>query len=465
MYQIIASSTLQLILSGDTTVNLNGNVLNLACHDDPDFRFAAPDRLEPLFAHPGLKTIQHLEMAEGASRSLGFVLSNLEPDTLQTLTIRTTEAYTSAVNSGTFAALIAHPAARSLRLIRVEYSWIHGVADLVRAPLQNLETLALIGGIDKESLEALAGPAPALRSLNHLTLSPDGLTEALAKRIAASPDLAAVKTLTLPFVQGTGFDWTPNYQADHIIEQLPAALQALQALPGLEEMRLTTPYDDFLEVSEKIGFALFNQLRGGMRIEISDELFKEVTEAVRTWRDGRLEFLWAVPGINDQLPTPAWWWIEGLYRNGLAEAMRFDAPAPSTVDAEAFGALIQTLQRQGFIWLGDENEEESLSLYSLEEQYGVEGLCTVLSERMEEEVRYAHGTPWTPSRISEAEMGQIWTIGALNEHLWPKTTLNQASFSALVETIGIDRIAALYQHIFQTPLVIESVQGAWRIRG
>lgn len=448
MGQVISQDTLRQILDGDTSLPLGGDTLHLARYGGtPDLRFAGPEALAPLLAHPGLQTIRHLTLAEGAPDAIGYVLSRLAPGTLESLSICTTEAYTSALGRDTLGTIAHHPAARALKTLRVEYTWIVGVAELVSGPLRGLEALSLVGGVDAESLQALRGPAPALRSLKHLTLSPADLTVALARELAASPDLARLQTLSLPFVQGAGFDWSPSYTTPERVEQIPRAVRALQALPSLEAVRLTAPHDDFLEVSRQLVFGLLDQLAGGMTVEISDRLLGRWRDALCSWRGARLETLFYDLGVTCEQP-PAWW-LEGVYRRGLASAMGISAPSPAADLDEAAA----TLRRQGFTTERD----------GLEERWGEDTLPALLSERLGEPVGLECGVLWLLSRATRQEVLWLDEIIALNEHLEPAGGLDQEAFSELVAEIGADRIAELYRAIFDEPLLVERVADIWRI--
>ncbi len=456
MNRIISQAVLRRIIEGDTTAPLDGDALNLARYGgDPDLRFAEPKDLEPLFTHPGLRAVRHLEMAEGAADTLEYVLSQLAPGTLESLSIHTTEAYTTAISSDTLGIIANHAATQALKVLRAEYSWISGVAGFVGGALRGLETLSLLGGIDADSLRALSGSAPVLRTVKHLTLSPSELTASLTQRMVTSPDLAQVQTLTLPFVQGSGFDWTPSYDDDGRIVQIPAAIHTLQALPALKRLRLTAPYEDCLEVSPQLVFGLLDQLSGGMLIEIAGELLGRWEEVIRTWRGDALDNLFYDLGVRCEQP-PAWW-LEGLFRRGLAAAMCVDASSPVEAESAQLDAIAATLRRQGVTTDADTPPHE------LQERWGDENLAAILSERMGETVCLDYGTLWTPPRVTEQDVLHLDDILSINEQLWPDGALDQATFGVMVESLGVERIAALYQSIFSEPLIIERVDGEWRV--
>jgi len=343
---------------------------------EPAFLEAGVRALEPLIAHPALHGVRHLSMSEAAAAedTLAVVLSWLAPGCLETVYLRPIEAYSSATDGDTFPALAASPAAVNLRAITLEYTYISGLAALAASPLRSLEALHLTGAIQERDFLALAGPAPAFRSLTHLTLTPDNLTPEVAARLAASPDLAGVEVLELPFVQGVGFDWSGEYHTEGFAARFPGALAALQQLPGLKSIRLTMPYEtiDWCGAGLATQIAALESLTDACQVTIAEGLFAdEVIWVAAATSGSSLE--WDL--FEDVEVPPAAVWVEALHRRGGARALGVEGPPPSELDADELDELAALLKGS------DEVDEEDIFLAELVERWGEPALVALLRQR------------------------------------------------------------------------------------
>ncbi len=349
--------------------------LDLTSSDSPDLRFADADQLAPLFRHPALRRVRRLRMAEGAgdSDTLPQLLSWLEPGCLEAVQFRSTEAYSSATDGETLAALVASPAAQNLRELALDYTNVSGVDALTGSSLRSLERVRFIGSLGAEEYRALAKPAPALRSLKQLVLTVDSLEPALARRIAASPDLAALEVLELPFVQGGGFDWSGEYDEPEFAARFPGVLAALQAMPGLKVIRLTTPYyplDSGVSLAAQL--ATLEALTGGCPVELADGLFApELLEVARA--RGVYELVW---DLDDSVtPPPPAVWVERLHQSGASAALGALGPPPSTLDRQELDDLAAALTGRGELTL------EEVDVDGLLERWGARALEAMLRAR------------------------------------------------------------------------------------
>lgn len=279
MPENIPRSMLSALLDGqaDPASLSRYDALDLASTEAPDLRWASLERLRPILdAFPSLR---HLEMAENARDFLEDVLAGLTPGCLRSVRFVSTEAYTSSTDAETFRLLAESPAARELREISVIYSNVEALAVLCGSPLRQLERLELIGYAPAQELAALAGPAPALRSLRSLSLSPDELTPEIAAGIAANPDLAGLAELELPLISGGGFDWGADYRGQRFARAFDGSLEALGRLPGLRTLRVSCPYDiDQVEISGDLMRALARRARSAEHLELDSRLAHAVDD-------------------------------------------------------------------------------------------------------------------------------------------------------------------------------------------
>lgn len=176
----------------------------------------------------------------------------------------------------------------------MQYDYIGGLAALATSPLRSLEALHLTGAIHEQQHLALGGEAPAFRSLKRLTLTPDNLTPEAARRIAASPSLAA-----------------------------------LQALPSLKLIRLTMPYQPIEGVGIAVQLAALAALGDGAPVSIAEGLFAEEVMMVAL-AGGSYDLEWDLPGDFD-LP-PAAVWAEALHQKGAAHLKGDDSVLLEDVD-------------------------------------------------------------------------------------------------------------------------------------
>ena len=274
--QKVSRSILSEALAGRYHHALDGDILDLADYDSPDLRFADPEELEPLFAHPEISGIRHLIVAEGAEYSLAWILERLT--TLDTLHLRVTEAYSNVIDKDSFRHIASSPATSHLTSIYLENTEIFGLSHLATSPLRRLKSLNLTGCLHPDSITALIQPAPAFYSLQELHLTPDSLTQEQAYQIGEARNFAQVEALNIPFVMGSGFDWSPHYQNAHLVQNIPLVVEGLQRLPQLKKLRLTSPYDDDeLELDPTLVEEVMRRLRADLSVEVAGVLLDQLS--------------------------------------------------------------------------------------------------------------------------------------------------------------------------------------------
>lgn len=439
------------------------DALDLASFDAPDLRFAKPARLAPLFARPAVRRVAHLSMAEGACKSLEAVLGWLEPGCLRSLTLTTTEAEGTATDEHTLPLIAASPATRSLRSLCLRRTSVHDLQALTTSALRSLESLELVGWVTSSSTSALSRPAPALRRLKRLVLTPDALYSGIARNMAASPDLAALEHVELPFLP-SGYYWGGVYDEYEFEQNFPDALEALKALPALKTLTLSNPFGASLDnpvlpfdmqrrIIERLGGALPVTAAPGL-------LYDEFYELIG--RDDPYFMEWGLHFFGEHHEAPPLGWVESLFRSGAAAAMGFSQAPPSQRD-DKLAEVVAELERVGCM----PTQEADVSWV---ERWGEATLLAVLAERYtpvkllrtRDALLDAEAVViYDPERLTEAEALTISDIEHLVFRMLPRHRPDQARAEAAVARIGAARIGELAEQLFYDPLAVRKVDGVW----
>ncbi len=219
-----------------------------------------PRFFERLMLNPAVHHVSSLSLGDMATHLTGSMLAGFR--NLRTLSIRTRDAYFSAIRDAQCEVLAQSPALSGLTSLNIEYCDIRsaGVAALVSSPyLHSLQTLELYVPSRPPALRALAeGSDLVLSGLTTLGLGGEHLSAEGVEALCAASDLfARLRVLRIFAMDTEAYDWSSPFgvgREKNVKTLATGLLRLLSGFKGLQRLEVLHGYRRTLKVVK--GFAL-----------------------------------------------------------------------------------------------------------------------------------------------------------------------------------------------------------------